>query len=76
MMTASTPQVGVFVPEPDRFGAGERGDGVPGVVVGVDAGKHADADTGGAVAVGADGRGVVSGTGTGDEAVGLTLRRR
>ena len=69
-------QVGVFVPEPHRFGAGEGGDGVPGVVVGVDAREDADADAGGAVAVGAHGRGVVSGTGTKDEAVGLTLRRR
>ena len=37
-------QVGVLVPEPDRLGAGEGGDGVPGVVVGVDAREHADAD--------------------------------
>ena len=57
-------QVGVFVPQPDRFGAGEGGDGVGGVVVGVDAGKDADPDARGTVA-GAHDRAVAWGRGRG-----------
>ncbi len=77
MMTASTPRRSVSLCQSHTGSAPAKvRDGVGGVVVGVDAGKDADADAHGTAAVGAHGRGVVSETGARDEAVGLTLRRR